>query len=121
MGVRETRQRRWSAFLLLAVFVPMLVVSSLHVHRVSSSPLTECSACVSHQCTGHLGQYSGSAMHDCVLCQALSLVYVAVGAVVVMVIARVSRLHRAGYAVSPVLRVRGIVGLRAPPTVLVAF
>ena len=67
-----TEKRHIASWLLLAVFVPMLLLSSLHVHETGETIGTECTDCVHHNCHGHL-----TAMvywtHDCVLCQFLTL------------------------------------------------
>lgn len=72
--------------MLLAVFVPMLVFSTLHVHSSDFSIQSTCSECVHHHCGGHLAQHL-DAMHDCVLCQFLTLplMVVAVAAIVAYV------------------------------------
>ena len=63
-----------AARLLLAVFLPMLLVSSFHIHAVSSAGDDGCNECVQHQCHGHLTQLT-TELHECVLCQFLSLTY----------------------------------------------
>ncbi len=62
-------RRRISAWMLLAVYLPMLILSSLHLHEAWMLSQEEC-----YQCAGHLphpGHISsqGAAHHDCVLCQ----------------------------------------------------
>ncbi len=72
---------------MLAVFVPMLVFSSLHVHEGgTSSAGAECTDCVEHCCHGHLSQMA-SWTHDCVLChfQTLTMLTAAVIAVAVYI------------------------------------
>lgn len=68
-------KRHIAAWLLLAVYVPMLLLSSLHFHEPSQEMEPTCTECVGHQCHGHLIQLSGG-MHQCVLCQVLTLTYV---------------------------------------------
>ena len=81
-------KRRFSAWLLLSVFLPMLVFSSLHVHERMAVWQGACVDCVNHlPHAGHLSLDTHSP-HDCVLCQFTSLpvllgVAVAVGMVVV--------------------------------------
>lgn len=67
-------RRKVFARLLLLVFVPMLLMSALHVHDYGSTPL--CSDCAHH--VSHPGHLSASVSHgyDCVLCQFLSLPFV---------------------------------------------
>ncbi|MBQ9525609.1 MAG: hypothetical protein IJR69_10905 [Bacteroidaceae bacterium] len=68
-------KRYIASWVLLTVFLPTLLLSSLHIHHVSEDE-TSCTACVQHQCHGHLSQFSGS-LHHCVLCQFLTLSFVA--------------------------------------------
>ena len=65
--------RRRSAWLLLAVFVPMLLFSSLHHHAEPSQ--VACSECVQHLThAGHLSAASIGWDH-CLLCQLLTLTF----------------------------------------------
>ncbi|MBR2203099.1 MAG: hypothetical protein IJ914_02710 [Prevotella sp.] len=67
-------KRRFFARLLLLVFVPMLMMSVLHVHECNS--IQTCSDCAHHVShSGHLTAVA-SCDYDCVLCQFLSLPFV---------------------------------------------
>ncbi|MBR0259398.1 MAG: hypothetical protein IJQ49_03905 [Prevotella sp.] len=57
---------------MLAVFLPMLLFSSLHIHETPQTTDTECTDCVHHSCHGHVTTMATWA-HDCVLCQFLTL------------------------------------------------
>ncbi|MBP5771502.1 MAG: hypothetical protein J6W75_09115 [Bacteroidaceae bacterium] len=58
---------------LLAVLLPMWLLSSLHIHPIQPSVVEEdCADCVQHHCGGHIGQEEQT-MQECVLCQFLSL------------------------------------------------
>jgi len=70
------KKRYIASWVLLAVFLPTLLLSSLHVHHESEAEEISCTACVQHHCHGHLSQLSDS-MHHCVLCQFLTLTFVA--------------------------------------------
>ena len=70
------KKRHIAAWLLLAVYVSMLILSSMHVHGNVATGELACDECVQHQCHGHLMQFSGD-FHQCVLCQILTLSYVA--------------------------------------------
>ncbi|MCR5433096.1 MAG: hypothetical protein K6F20_01735 [Bacteroidaceae bacterium] len=61
-------RRRISALILLAIYLPMLLLAGLHIHPELALS-SECHQCVSHQ--PHAGHISsqGAAHHDCVLCQ----------------------------------------------------
>ena len=81
--MNSERKRYIASWVLLAVFLPTLLLSSLHIHHESEADEITCSACVQHHCHGHLSQLSDS-MHHCVLCQFLTLTFIAgvAGAVV---------------------------------------
>ena len=66
-------KRKIASIVLLAVMLPMLLLSSLHIHPLQPSAAgEECADCVQHHCGGHIGQQVLT-IHDCVLCQFLSL------------------------------------------------
>ena len=61
--------------MLLAVFLPMLVLSSAHVHSYSHSSMLECSQCVHHMPhNGHIAK-AQVGIHDCILCQLVQLTF----------------------------------------------
>ena len=70
--VKQDTRRHIALWLLLAVFVPMLVLSSVHIHEIGETTETECADCVHHSCHGHMTAAS-MWTHDCVLCQFLTL------------------------------------------------
>ena len=76
--MNPTTKRHIAAWVLLAVYLPMLLISSLHVHETAEYGETTCAECVHHQCHGHLSQLSDG-MHQCVLCQILTLSYLSAG------------------------------------------
>lgn len=112
--MKLTKKRQIASWVLLAVYVPMVLVSSLHIHKVDVSAETTYLKCVHHRCSGHLAQMP-TTMHQCVLCQFLALTFVAVGAVSLLVLRKVVsvsidvRRRKVSVAHS------GIVTLRAPP------
>lgn len=75
MNLNRRRQR--SARLLLAVFAAMLLMMSLHVHKgATPAAWDECYECVNHlPHGGHLSAHTLS-IHDCVICQLMTVVYV---------------------------------------------
>ena len=100
--------------MLLAVYVPMLVFSSLHIHETTETADTECTDCVHHNCHGHLTATATWA-HDCVLCQFLTLTMVAATAT-----AAVFLLNRGAHVFAPfhcriATTACGVVSLRGPP------
>lgn len=76
-------KRHIYSWVLLAVFVPMLIMSSVHVHKSTNNLTDDCNECVHHNCHGHLVQINTST-HACVLCQFLSLTFTATVAAVVV-------------------------------------
>ena len=115
--MKLTMKRHIASWVLLAVFVPMLVLSSLHVHKASSSVTeTECSNCVHHNCHGHLSQMT-IAIHDCVLCQFLTLKMLTVAIVAVTLYIHVCRIYYAQLLLSDCVACCGIIVTRGPPIV----
>lgn len=112
------RRERISAWIMLSVFVPMVLLSCLHIHTVPSVSI-DCDECVEHvHHAGHITRYDAH-VDDCVLCRFLSLRYaftflhqeLKVDAVVVAVV------------VTPVLEAvaaahHGVPSRRGPPSIL---
>lgn len=97
----------------MAVFLPMLLMSSLHVHEATPMPDSACAECVHHQCAGHLIQLT-TQLHQCVLCQFLTLSMVTA----VMTVVFIHRTGRQLLFCKPNRFTRpagGVVSLRAPP------
>lgn len=84
--------------MLLAVFVPMLLLASLHVHEQGAAAADSCVECVEHHCGGHFGQQTLS-LHPCVLCQFLSLPVVLAATVLLAVLLLVPSVCLAPHAV----------------------
>ncbi len=112
--MKVTPRRHIASWLLLAVFVPVVVLSSLHIHKPAAGQPEACVECVHHHCGGHIG-VSTVAVHACVLCQFLTLpMLVAAECRVLPFVPRCKRIcmawHRGTTAAGS-----GVVGLRAPP------
>ena len=78
-------KRRISAWLLLSVFLPMLLISSLHIHE--EAPVSnDCYECVNH--IPHQGHLSLNTIHlnDCVLCQLATLPFLMAAAIFVTIV-----------------------------------
>ena len=105
-----------TVWMLLAVFVPMLILSSIHVHENSNVFVDECNECVQHHCHGHLVQQTVS-MHDCVLCQFLSLTTLAATVVTLVLFNNVGKIRIAQRQLYVYSDACGIPTLRAPPAV----
>lgn len=116
--VNWTLKQQISSWLLLAIFVPMLFFSSVHVHDdISSEADTECTDCVHHNCHGHLGQ-TVSWAHKCVLCQFLSLAYLAANLGAAIVYINVCKQYKAQYVNGYVSKYCGLNVTRGPPSFL---
>ena len=114
--VNPMTKRHIASWVLLAVYLPLLLFSSLHIHETSDVREAECPECVHHQCHGHLGQLSDG-MHQCVLCQFLTISYVATATWSLLFHQpkrkNIYTLCRRAVCQPP----RGIIKLRAPPSV----
>ena len=101
--------------MLLAVYLPMLILSSFHVHETAEYGET-CTECVHHQCHGHLSQLSDG-MHQCVLCQILTLTYIATTAGALLCYQHKRKAVYAFFRQTLCLARYGFISLRAPPAV----
>ena len=93
------RRRQLFARILLSVFVPMMMLSAVHVHEEASS--LECEQCAQH--VSHAGHLSAGSSHtyNCVLCQFLTLPFVpavVVGSIFLFTIHQISRQWLVRYA-----------------------
>jgi len=109
------KKRRFSAWLLLAVFVPMMVVSALHVHGDASAWDAECEQCAQHiRHDGHVSEQSAS-VDDCVLCQFLSLQFLFSAVAAFVLFAAAVSIPRSFCVARVQLGVWDAVSARAPP------
>ena len=114
-AVKLDNRRHIASWLLLAVFVPMLIFSCIHVHEeVSVGADTECADCVHHSCHGHLTS-TASWAHDCVLCQFISLTFVAAAVAAVAVVFNVLWILYAPKQYAIYSTTRGCIVTRGPP------
>lgn len=115
--MKMMRKRHIASWLLLAVFLPMLVFSSLHVHE-EHSVATEitCADCVHHSCHGHLTQ-TASWAHDCVLCQFLTLTMLTAALMAVTVYIHVCKKHHVQPSIGYHTTCCGMIVTRGPPSV----
>jgi len=109
------KKRHIASWVLLAVFVPMLLLSSVHIHNRGQVAAVS-HPCVHHHCGGHLGQ-STNTMDTCVLCQFLSLQFVAVAVATVVLYNKIKKITYAQRERVFHFDVCGIPTLRAPPSV----
>ena len=79
--MQTSMRRKVSAWLLLSVFVPMMMLTALHHHQMVTGAAVECVDCSHHvHHGGHLSA-GGTSIDDCLLCQFLTLNYIAAAAV----------------------------------------
>ena len=125
-AVNLTTKRHLASWLLLAVFLPMLVFSSLHVHEgAASQAAKECTDCIHHRssdgrlpsknCHAHLTQTATWA-HDCVLCQFLTLTMLTAAAAAVTVYIHVCKLSYSQPLCSHHAACCGNIVTRGPPS-----
>ena len=113
-AVNAKTKRHIASWVLLAVFLPMLLFASLHIHPADYSLDETCSECVHHQCGGHLTQQAVS-FHACVLCQFLTLHIVAVAVAALTIYNNVLQTRLPSRRSHLCLALNTVVGLRAPP------
>ncbi|MBQ9676909.1 MAG: hypothetical protein IJV44_02095 [Prevotella sp.] len=111
------QKRVWAARLLLSVFLPILVFSSLHIHQNAFGVEGDCYECANHlPHGGHISLQTAS-FHDCVLCQFVSLSYVAAVAIALAMTVRAQSvviINPSAQCLSTACRVKS---LRAPPVI----
>ena len=73
--MQRQRKRNIAAWVLLSVFVPMMMLSAVHIHKPVADETANCVECAHH--VNHPGHFTSAVEHldDCVLCHFLSLVY----------------------------------------------
>ena len=113
--MKETARRYYASLVLLAVFLPMLLLASFHVHPEAPHEGDYCEECVHHlPHAGHIGSQTFCAF-DCALCQFLTLPFLLVP---VLVFTTKKFIHVAPQCRTEqgvVAGVKGIVFGRAPP------
>ena len=117
--MKMTTRQHISALVLLAVFLPMLLLSSFHVHPESHVEGDYCKECVHHlPHAGHMGSLSVCSF-DCVLCQFLTLPFLIAPMVVFTAKRFIHIAPQCRTAQGVVAGVRGVVFGRAPPVLRV--
>ena len=113
-AVNLKTKRLFASWLLLAVFVPMVVLSSLHVHEAETVSRDNCKECVAHHHHGHLGELT-TTIHACVICQFQTFSFVSAVIFTFIVYNKVSVVSFALRQSDFSIDVCGIPTLRAPP------
>lgn len=116
--MKLTTKRHISAVVLLAVFLPMLLLSSFHVHSEAYLEEGSCEECVHH--VPHTGHFTSGTVcgFDCVLCQFLMLPFLLAPAVIFNAKSFIHIAPRCRVEQGVVLGVGGAVFGRAPPCVV---
>jgi hypothetical protein len=114
--VKQKTRRHIASCLLLAVFMPMLLLSSVHVHETAETIETECADCVHHSCHGHM-TVTATWSHDCVLCQFLTLTLLTAAVMAVTIYVHVCKMLRAQSLCDCHTIYCGAIVTRGPPTV----
>lgn len=108
-------RRKVTALVMLTLYVSILFSSCFHIHSDNLFAAGECDQCVHHlPHSGHLTA-GGGLQHDCLLCQFLSLVYVAAAVTTLIIYNKVCARHYDAPLARIGLTKWGILGLRAPP------
>ncbi len=123
--VIQVKKRPIASWLLLAVFVPMVLLSSLHIHDIREAIETECTDCSSDcsaegslpgkNCHGHMTATPTWA-HDCVLCQFLTLSMLAAAVTAVTTRVHVCKKNYAQPSCSYCAVSCGAIVTRGPPS-----
>ncbi len=114
--MKNELKRQLSAWLLLSVFIPMMVVSALHVHpSVCVDEQMLCDACIHHlPHGGHITTNAGH-LNECVVCQVMTIGFLpAVGLLLTFLVLQICVPYENRSSLV-VLRSGSATGSRAPP------
>ncbi len=114
-----TRKQRLFAWMMLSVYVPMVLLASLHVHSINDfSRAVDCDQC--HTAVHHSGHITTSNHHidECLSCRFLSTQIDVPRTVTSLVVKQVTTQLEYYLAGDPVIRVVAQPSLRAPPSIL---
>ena len=114
-----TRRQQLFAWIILLVYVPMVLLASLHVHSLNDfSKAVDCDQC--HTAVHHSGHITASNHHidECLSCRFLSTQIDVPRTVASFVVKPLAAQLEFFLACEPVVRVVAHPSLRAPPLVL---
>lgn len=112
--MKQLDKAYWSAWLLLSVFIPMVLLSSLHVHPELAGNNEPCHECIDH--TVHNGHITAiKATVDCPLCAFQSSVYQGEAEVVVHISQQVCHVETVWTTPALFMGHASIKQSRAPP------
>lgn len=110
-------KRKTASWILLAIFLPMLLLASLHTHDSNASSHHSSIECVDHHCSGHLIPYSANS-HVCVVCQIMTFSVLLVSTISVCVPFSYFQSTKARKRFCVSFSLVGVKGMRAPPCLL---
>lgn len=115
--MKETFRRSFAAWLLLSAYVPLLLLSALHIHPCEAAEGDDCALCAQH--VDHPAHFTTarSGLHDCALCYFLRLSYTAAALAVLTVIPPRRFTPHVVRVEAAVYRTVNRASLRAPPFV----
>ena len=110
--MQRQRNRNIAAWVLLSVFVPMMMLSAVHIHK----PVADETA--NH--VNHPGHFTSAVEHldDCVLCQFLSLVYTPAAVIQAVIFVALTTMASVGCIQMVAGEAGHIKSTRAPPFML---
>ena len=114
-----TRKQRWFAWMILSVYVPMVLIASLHVHSINDfSRAVDCDQC--HTAVHHSGHITAGKLHvdECLSCRFLSTQIDVPRTVISHVVKQIAAHLEYFLATEPVARAVAQPSLRAPPSML---
>ena len=114
-----TRRQQLFAWIILLVYVPMVLLASLHVHSISDfSSFVDCDQC--HTAVHHSGHITASSHHidECLSCRFLCTQIDVPRTVAILVVKQVTAHLEFFLAGDPVVRIVAHPSLRAPPFIL---
>ena len=112
---RHRLKRQIAARLLLVVFLPLLVLLSLHRHETQEATHSYCEACVQH--VSHVEQMAVAdfSIHECILCQFISANFLVGLDIVILSMVSGSMATLPNAVPGLPLVVKGVRQSRAPP------
>ena len=114
-----THRQQMFAWILLLVYVPMLLLASLHVHTINDfSRAVDCDEC--HTAVHHTGHITAGSHHidACLFCRFLSTQIDVPSTAATLVVKQVTVHLEYFLASEPVIRAVAHPSLRAPPFIL---
>ncbi len=114
-----TMKRHIASWVLLAIFLPMLLVSSIHTHETQQhKEKIECLDCDQHVCHVHT-LFADTSFDECLLCQFLLLTFMSAAIVAVVYYSTQCKILFAQCRQAIYLVSCGVIRLRAPPVPMV--